>query len=106
MGAVRPAAPATPVVRIIRVGDDRAPGRPIPGYNAFDRAELSGLPSAVDAYAQFTVHPKTGVVAIKIVNAQTDEVIREIPAEVVIQIAEQLQAYLEMSKKGKGNEHG
>jgi uncharacterized FlaG/YvyC family protein len=46
------------------------------------------------AYAQFIVQPKTGVVSIKIIDAATNEVIREIPPEVVLQYAEELESYL------------
>jgi len=64
-----------------------------------DRLELSS--TGERAYAVFSVHPKTGVVSIKIVDARTDEVIRKIPAEEIIVIAEQAQAYLNAHRLSK-----
>ena len=64
-----------------------------------DRLELSSTGDR--AYAVFSVHPKTGVVSIKIVDARTDEVIRQIPAEEIIVIAEQAQAYLDAHRLSK-----
>jgi hypothetical protein len=74
---------------------------PVAGRDAFDRLELSSGASLQQAYAQFTVHPQTGVVSIKIIDAATDHVIREIPSEEVIRIAEQLQAYIKAGKSAR-----
>jgi uncharacterized FlaG/YvyC family protein len=51
------------------------------------------------AYAQFMAHPTTGQVSIKIIDADTEQVIREIPSEDVIQLAEELQRYWEVRNK-------
>ena len=69
--------------------------QPIPGLHSFDHVELSAGPRMVEAYAKFTVHPDSGVVSIKIIDSRTDTVIREIPPDEVVRMAEQLQAYLE-----------
>jgi uncharacterized FlaG/YvyC family protein len=44
-------------------------------------------------------HPTTGQVSIKIIDADTEQVIREIPSEDVIQLAEELQRYWEVRNK-------
>jgi hypothetical protein len=65
-----------------------------------DRAELTSI--GAEAYAVFTVQQKTGVVSIKIVDSRSGEVIRQIPAEELLQIAEQAQAYLEARRAHRG----
>ena len=70
----------------------RVPAEAVAEEREPDRLELSSTGDR--SYAVFSVHPKTGVVSIRIVDARTDEVIRQIPAEEIIVIAEQAQAYL------------
>ena len=68
---------------------------PFPGFERFeqfDRLELESL--MLNAYAQFVVEPKTRMVSIKIIDATTEEVIREIPPDVVLRYAEELESYL------------
>jgi hypothetical protein len=61
-----------------------------------------------EAYARYLVHP-SGQVRIQIVDARTNEVIREIPPEQVVRIAEELQAYLRARRaapRQQGGTHG
>jgi hypothetical protein len=74
-------------------------GRPVPGRDQFDRMEVQVGETLVQAHAQFVVHPKSGAVSIKIIDSRTDQVIREIPSEQVIRIAEELQSYLDARKQ-------
>lgn len=64
-------------------GDGRAPALQVPEQKdaLFPRA-----------YARFEINAKTQQLSIKIVDAATDEVIREIPPEEVQRIAEDLQS--------------
>ena len=90
---VRPVAPVQPAG--LRSSTAAEPARrPLPGVDEFDTIELTSGARVVQAYAKFTVQPRTGVVSIKIIDAHTDQVIREIPPEEVLRIAEELQAYL------------
>ena len=88
--------------------------RPLPGSprlpdGATEAEDLPGLTprskeSARDAafptsYAQFSINPKTQRLSIKIVDAVTDEVIREIPPDDVQRIAEDLQS---LTRHGSG----
>jgi hypothetical protein len=77
----------------------RVPAAGVADQREPDHMELSS--TGQRAYAVFSVHPKTGVVSIKIVDARTDEVIRQIPAEEIIVIAEQAQAYLDAHRLSK-----
>src|SRR5262245_3472994 len=79
-GDVRPAVPQADG-ELAREAEARAPG--------VDRLELSSRGQS--SYAIFTVQPKTGIVSIKIVDADSGEVIREIPPEEILHIAEQAQ---------------
>jgi hypothetical protein len=72
----------------------QVPERPLPGVHEFDRQELTGGSAVQQAYAKFTVDQRTGVTSIKIIDAATDTVIREIPPERVIKIVQELQSYL------------
>jgi uncharacterized FlaG/YvyC family protein len=69
-----------------------------------DRLELSEASGVGQAYAKFTIHEKTGQVAIKIVDSATNEVIREIPPEQAIEMAEQMKAYLAARTRILGSE--
>ncbi len=57
-----------------------------------DRVEVARGEMTSRAYAKFSFNEKTNAVSIRIVDARTDEVIREIPPERVAMIAEELQA--------------
>jgi uncharacterized FlaG/YvyC family protein len=64
-----------------------------------DQMEVHVNGVARRAYAQFMAHPTTGQVSIKIIDADTQQVIREIPSEDVIRLAEELQHYWEIRNK-------
>jgi uncharacterized FlaG/YvyC family protein len=72
-----------------------APGR----QSAEAIAVLSGgpdqAPAHTQSYARISVDPETHLVSIAIVNAATDEVIRQVPAEEVIEMARMVQAHLD-----------
>jgi len=53
------------------------------------------------SYARFEINAKTQKLSIKIVDALTDEVIREIPSEQVQRIAEDLQSLARRNSIGK-----
>jgi hypothetical protein len=53
------------------------------------------------SYARFSINPDTQKLSIKIVDAVTDEVIREIPPEEVQRIAEDLQSLARRGTIGK-----
>ena len=69
----------------------------LPGVDLLDVGR-GGLESR--AYARFSFNEKTGSVSIRIVDARTDEVIREIPPERVALIAEELQALARRNAPG------
>jgi len=89
---VRETSPGMPVAPVRGVGEESFSSG-APNGAEFDRMELRS--TGREAYAVFTVHRKTSIVSIKIVDARTDEVIREIPTEELLHVAEQAQAYLE-----------
>ena len=89
-GPIRQAASGQPV-RATGRREEEAPGL-LPGFQQFDRLELESL--MLNAYAQFVVEPKTRMVSIRIIDAATEEVIREIPPDVVLRYAEELESYL------------
>jgi flagellar protein FlaG len=81
-------------------------------------ADVPGMPGAHDAsrdaargvsfpqsYARFSINEKTRQISIKIVDAATDEVLREIPSEEVQRIAEDLQALARRNSIGKRPQH-
>lgn len=78
-----------------------AHAQPTPGIDVFDEMELQSGAGPFQAYAKFIVHPSSGVVSIKIIDSRTDQVIREIPSEQVVKIAEEMQAYIEAGRAGK-----
>ena len=122
-GAIGPATPVSGVSGPALGGS--APARaaeiiPLPGQTAgasgpvpaerpretADRLELSrgsdndsSSSGSHDAYAKFTVHEKTGQVTIKIVDSRTNEVIREIPPEQIVRLAEEIQKYLDAGQR-------
>ncbi|MGE3909703.1 MAG: flagellar protein FlaG [Chloroflexota bacterium] len=83
--------------------------RPVPG-TADASAEAESVPANREAsrdatfpqsYARFSINEKTRQISIKIVDAATDEVLREIPSEQVQRIAEELQAHARRTSIGK-----
>lgn len=100
---VRPAAPGQPVST--RSPEAIQPAAEVSSERKrerFDRAEIGGEQLGPKTYARFSIHEKTGLLSIKIVDADTDRVIREIPPESVARIAEELQRYLELrSRSGR-----
>ena len=89
-GPIRRATSGQPVRAIGPRKDERS--GPLPGFGQFDRLELESL--MLNAYAKFVVEPKTRMVSIRIIDATTEEVIREIPPDVVLRYAEELESYL------------
>ena len=77
-----------------------ATGRSRPDPASVDRVEVGRGDTASQAYAKFSFNEKTGAVSIRIVDARTDEVIREIPPERVAMIAEELQALARRNAPG------
>ncbi|MCC7196505.1 MAG: flagellar protein FlaG [Gemmatimonadaceae bacterium] len=76
--------------------------RPTPGVDVFDHQVIQHAAGARDAYAKFSVDSETGIVSIEILDAKTNEVIRRVPADEVLKIVAELEAYLEAGKlKGK-----
>ncbi len=93
------------LVRVGHVGHDGGrpePERPVPGVEEFDRAEVLTRSGIMHSYAKFVVHPDTGMVSIKILDARTDTVIREIPSDDVLKIVEELQSYLKLRTAKRG----
>jgi hypothetical protein len=89
-----------PPTRMPGTGGSATPGdAPRPDPSEHDRMEVHVDGVARRAYAQFMAHPKTGQVSIKIIDADTQQVIREIPSEDVIRLAEELQRYWEVRNK-------
>ena len=87
-GRVWPTRPAVPAASLL--GDAKTlPADRVPEP---DRMELAS--TGAESYAVFSVQPKTGIVTIKIVDAKTDQVIRQMPSEEILHVAEQVQSYL------------
>ena len=59
----------------------------------FDRMEIHGDGAPRRAYAKFLSNPRSGEVSIAIIDADTHKVIRELPSEEVVKMADELQAY-------------
>ena len=87
-------------------------GRPLPGSTGTSDApaEVERTPATKESrrdaafpssYARFSINPDTQKLSIKIVDAVTDEVIREIPPEQVQRIAEDLQSLARRDSIGK-----
>ena len=92
------------------VRSEAAPAaRPLPGAAGASAAvesvpstkEVSYEASFPQSYARFSINEKTQQISIKIVDAATDEVIREIPTEEVQRIAEDLQALARRNSIGR-----
>jgi FlaG protein len=93
------------LVRVGHLGHDGgrpAPEHPVPGVQEFDRAEVLTRSGLAQSYAKFVAHPDTGMVSIKILDARTDTVIREIPSDDVLKIVEELQSYLKLRTAKRG----
>jgi flagellar protein FlaG len=86
--------------------------RPLPGApNSGDpKPEVEATPSSKEpvrdaafptSYARFSINAETQKLSIKIVDAVTDEVIREIPPEQVQRIADDLQSLARRGSIGK-----
>jgi hypothetical protein len=69
-----------------------------PGVDVFDHQVIQSAAGTRDAYAKFSVDGKTGIVSIEILDAETNDVIRRVPADEVLKIVAQLEAYLEAGK--------
>lgn len=63
--------------------------------------ETSSATNVPQSYARFSINEKTHRISIKIVDAATDEVLREIPSEEVQRIAEELQALARKTSLGR-----
>jgi hypothetical protein len=83
-------------------GERQGAERRVPGVQEFDRLEVNTATGLSQSYAKFTVHPESGMVSIKIIDARTDQVIREVPPEDVLKIVEELQAYLKLRTAKRG----
>jgi len=92
VAAISPAQATVPVARP-QAGPDSAAAQAVAAGMSSDRLELSG-PTKQQAYVKFRVNEQTGDINVEIIDAATDQVIREIPSEETARIAQQLQAYL------------
>ena len=52
-----------------------------------------------EAYAVFMVDADTGQLSVRIVDAQTEETIRQFPSEELVRFAQQTAAYLEAARR-------
>ncbi|HLI26407.1 MAG TPA: flagellar protein FlaG [Chloroflexota bacterium] len=74
---------------------------------AHDPQPAAAAAVAHETYARYLVHP-SGLVRVQIIDARTNQVIREIPPEQVVRIAEELQAYLrarQAARQDTGGNH-
>ncbi len=95
-------ADLTALGRAERYGRRRGDDPRLPGVLQFDRVEVNTPTGVSESYAKFVVHPDSGMVSIKIIDARNDTVIREIPPEDVLKIVEELQAYLKLRTAKRG----
>ena len=79
----------------------REAGRFAPERTGVDCIDVGQGDVQSRAYARFSFNEKTGSVSIRIMDARTDEVIREIPPERVALIAEELQAFARRTVPGR-----
>ena len=86
----------TAVSPAVHYGRRHADNQRLPGVLDFDRVEVNTPTGLSQSYAKFVVHPDSGMVSIKIIDARTDTVIREVPPEDVLRIVEELQSYLKL----------
>jgi hypothetical protein len=92
-GSVPQVSPVRPTLPVQQVGG-AADGHPTARAQDYDTVEVTGAGVPLHAYAKFIVHPDDNVVSVQIIDAKTDQVIRQIPHEEVLRIAEQLKAYM------------
>lgn len=99
--APRPAAARSETAQAAQPSSvaQRLPGAPDEGVaRSRGAAKDATFPTS---YARFEINAKTQKLSIKIVDAATDEVIREIPPEQVQRIAEDLQEIARQGARGK-----
>lgn len=87
---VTPVRPARPVQPLGASSD----GRPTASAHDHDTVEVRGANPPLHAYAKFIVHGDDNNVSVQIIDAVTEQVIREIPRQEVLHIAEQMRAYV------------
>lgn len=100
--AERPASPfgVRPTAPTGQVADPAVESTNPTGWPSADAVAVLGAgheqtPAPTQAYSRITVDPDTHLVSIAIVNAATDEVIRHVPPEEVIEMARMVQAQLD-----------
>jgi FlaG protein len=100
-GSVSQVSPVRPALPVQPLGG-AADGRPTPSAQDHDTVEIRGGAAPIHAYAKFIVHDDDNVVSVQIIDAMTDQVIREIPQREVLRIAEQLKAYMAARQQRAG----
>jgi flagellar protein FlaG len=107
--APRPDAVRPDAAQAVQVGRP-LPGTAAPGAGQEKAERVPSVPGSKGAardatfptsYAQFSINAETHRLSIKIVDAATDEVIREIPPEQVERIAQDLQVLGRRGAPGK-----
>lgn len=79
-------------------GDD-----PLSGQQLLDTVNtLNENAFAIKRSLQFNVDEQTGTTVITVRNSQTDEVIRQIPSEALLKLAQRMEALGETPKEVKG----
>lgn len=99
-GQVDAARPA-PVPRELVAAETGAAGTPVETDGRARTSDSGSDATFPTSYARFSIDAKTQKLSIKIVDALTDEVIREIPPEQVQRIAEDLQSLARRGSVGK-----
>lgn len=95
--AVRPEAASG---RVANIATENQAGKDTGGRSQ-DKPKESADAVFPTSYARFSIDSETQRLSIKIVDARTDEVIREIPSEQVQRIAAELQAAAQRNIAGK-----
>jgi flagellar protein FlaG len=87
--SVRPVSPSAPVMRISAVGDTQAKAAdPQAVKEAVSAA--NGAMKAIKSELDFSIDDTTGKTIVRVVDGETGEVIRQMPAKEVIEIAKAL----------------
>ena len=77
---------------------EKSPGiekSPIPEKDAREVvAELNKLTGSLNEKVKFSLHEKTNSIIIRVMNADTNEVIREIPAKYSLRLLEHFQEHM------------
>jgi hypothetical protein len=60
-----------------------------------------GAGTVVEAYARFNIDPETKLISISIIDATTQEVIREIPSRELIELARAMKAQADRLSRPK-----